>query len=98
LDITIKLKDEKLSARLMDISLGGMGIASTDTRIEDLKRISLSMDDYLIELPCEKVRRDQNNYGFVFGSMDEREVSKLGYFIDNCTKEVPRSGPTEIMR
>ena len=98
LDIEIKLKDEKLSAQLMDISYGGMRITSTDTRMKDLTSISLSIDEYCIELPCEKIRKHQNNYGFAFGSMDNREASKLGYFIENCTKEVPRPGPTEIMR
>ena len=98
LDIEIKSKDKKIYAVLIDICFGGMRIVSTDTRMDDSKRISLSMADYCIELPCQKIRKVQYYYGIVFGRMNNRELSKLGYFINHCTKELPSIGPIEIMR
>ena len=98
LDIEIKHKDKKLYALLIDICFGGMRIVSTDTRMEGSKSISLSMADYCIELPCKKIRKVQYHYGIVFGRMDKRELSNLGYFINHCSKELPSIGLIEIMR
>jgi len=98
LDIEIKSNDAKICAVLQDISIGGMKIISTDKRIEDLKTISLSVDDFRVELPCEKIQGIEHYYGIKFGAMDERELSNLEYFIEHFTKEPMSPGLTEIMR
>ena len=98
LDIEIKSKDVKIYALLLDISIGGMRIISTDKRIEDSKTISLSVDDIRVELPCEKIQRFGYCYGIKFGCMDKREFTNLEYFIEHFTKEPPNSGLTEILK
>ena len=98
LDIEIKTKDEKIYALLLDICIGGMRIISTDKRIEDSKTISLSVDDFRVELPCEKMRRIEYYYGIKFGPMDKQELSNLEYFIEHFTKEPPSSGLPEILK
>jgi hypothetical protein len=98
LDIEIKTKDEKIYALLLDICIGGMRIISTDKRIEDSKTISLSVDDFRVELPCEKIRRIEYYYGIKFGSMDKQELTNLEYFIEHFTKDPPSSGLPEILK
>ena len=98
LDIEIKTKDEKIYALLLDICIGGMRIISTDKRIEDSKTISLSVDYFRVELPCEKMRRIEYYYGIKFGPMDKQELSNLEYFIEHFTKEPPSSGLPEILK
>ena len=89
---------KKVYAILLDISTGGMRIISTDKNIEDSKTISLSVDDFRMELPCETIRRIQHYYGIKFAAMSEQELSKLEYFIEHFTKELPSSGLTEIFK
>ena len=98
LDIEIKTKDEKVYALLLDICIGGMRIISTDKRIEDSKTISLSVDNFRVELPCEKIRRIEYYYGIKFGSMDKREFTNLEYFIEHFTKEPLSCGLPEIFK
>ena len=98
LDIEIKTKDEKIYALLLDICIGGMRIISTDKRIEDSKTISLSVDYFRVELPCEKMRRIEYYYGIKFGPMDKQELSNLEYFIEHFTKKPPSSGLPEILK
>jgi hypothetical protein len=98
LDIEIKSKDTKIYALLLDLCIGGMRIISTDKRIEGSKTISLSVDDFCMELPCEKIRKIGYYYGIKFGSMDERESTNLEYFIEHFTKEPLNSGLTEIFK
>ena len=77
LDIEIQSKDVKIYALLLDICIGGLRIISTDKRIEDSKTISLSVDNFRVELPCEKIRRIGYSYGIKFGCMDKRELTNL---------------------
>jgi hypothetical protein len=86
LDIEIKSDDEKIYAYLLDICMGGMRIISTDKRIEESDILSISVDDFRMELPCKKIRRIGYYYGIVFGTMEEQEISNLEYFIQNYTK------------
>jgi len=95
LDIEIKSKDEKIYALLLDICIGGMRIISTDKRIEDAKTISLSVDDFRVELPCEKIQRIEYYYGIQFGSVNKQEFANLEYFIEHFTKEPLNPGLTE---
>lgn len=97
-EIEINGKDAKIYALLIDICVGGMRIISTDKRIEDLKTISLSVDDFRVDLPCEKIRRIEYHYGIKFGPMDKREFTNLEYFIEHFTKEPPNPGLTEIFK
>ena len=98
LDIEIKSKDEKIYALLLDICIGGMRIISTDKRIEDAKTISLSVDDFRVELPCEKIQRIEYYYGIQFGSVDKQEFANLEYFIENFTKRPLNAGLIDISR
>ena len=98
LDIEIKNKDEKIYALLLDICIGGMRIVSTDKRIEDSKTISLSVDDFRVELTCEKMQRIEYYYGIKFGPMDKREFTNLEYFIEHFTKDPPNPGPSETLK
>jgi hypothetical protein len=98
LDIEIKSNDVKLYALLVDISKGGMRIISTDKRVEGSQTISLSVDNFYLELPCERIRGIEYYYGIKFGSIDEGEFSNLEYFIEHFTKQPPSAGLTEMMR
>ena len=98
LDIEIKNKDEKIYALLLDICIGGMRIISTDKRIEDAETISLSVDDFRVEVPCEKMQRIEYYYGIKFGPMDKREFTNLEYFIEHFTKDPPNPGPSETLK
>jgi hypothetical protein len=72
--------------------MGGMRIISTDKRIEESDILSISVDDFRMELPCKKIRRIGYYYGIVFGTMEEQEISNLEYFIQNYTKETSDPG------
>ena len=98
LDIEIKSKDEKIYALLLDICIGGMRIVSTDKRIGDSEIISLSVDDFRMELPCENKRRIEYQYGIKFGPMGKGEFNNLEYFIEHFTKEPRNVGLTEMMK
>ena len=89
---------KKVYAILLDISTGGMRIISTDKNIEDSKTISLSVDDFRMELPCETMWGVQHYYGIKFGVMNEQELSNLEYFIENFTKELPDSWLAKIFK
>ena len=89
---------KKVYAILLNISIGGMRIISTDKKIEDSKTISLSVEDFRMELPCETMWGVQHYYGIKFGDMNEEELSNLNYFIENYTKELPDSWLTKIFK
>ena len=97
-DFEIKSKDEKIYALLVDICVGGMRVVSTDDRIGESDNISLSVDDFHVELPCEKIRRIEYNYGIKFGPMDDQELAKLEYFIEHYTKRPQNPGAIEISK
>ena len=97
-DFEIKSKDEKIYALLVDICLGGMRVVSTDDRIGKSDNISISVDDFRVEVPCEKIRKIEYNYGIKFGPMDDQELTKLEYFIEHYTKRPQNPGPIEIMK
>ena len=90
--------EKKVYAILINISIGGMRIISTDKNIEDSKTISLSVDDFRMELPCETMWGVQHYYGIKFGAMTEQELSNLEYFIENFTKELPDSWLAKIFK
>ena len=98
LDIEIKSKDDTIYALLIDICIGGMRIISTDKRIEASKTISLSVDEFRVELPCEKIRRIDFYYGIKFGSIENGELTKLEYFIEHFTKESSNPGLTQMLK
>ena len=97
-DFEIQSKDEKIYALLVDICIGGMRVVSTDDRIGEADIISLSVDDFRLELPCEKILRIEYNYGIKFGPMDDREFANLEYFIEHYTKTPLNPGPIEISK
>ena len=98
LNIEIKSEDTKIYALLLDICTGGMRIASTDSRIGVAEVITISVDDFRVQLPCENIRKLECQYGIKFGPMDKREFSNLEYFIEHFTKVPTNSGLTEIMK
>ena len=88
----VKIKDTgdvRIDGRLIDISLDGMRLLTSDKRIEDLKTISLSVDDFRVELPCKKIWQDETCYRIEFGGMDRQEFTDLKYFIENFIKTAP---------
>ena len=87
---------KKVYAILLNISIGGMRILSSDKNIEDSKTISLSVDDFRMELPCETIWGIQHYYGIKFGAMNEEELFNLNYFIEHFTKELPKSWLSNI--
>ncbi len=88
----------RIYALLLDICIGGMRIVSTDKRIGDSETISLSVNNFRVELPCEKTRRIEYQYGITFGSIDKRQYKGLVYFIEHFTKEPRKFGLIEIMK
>ena len=98
LDIEIKSDEVKIYALLLDICTGGMRIVSTDKRIEGSKTLSISVNDFCMELPCKKIRRIGYYYGIIFGSLDEQESDNLKHFIEQFTKESSSHGLTVVMK
>ena len=98
LHFEIKSRDEKIYALLVDICAGGMRVVSTDDRIGESVNISLSVDDFRLELPCEKIRKIEYNYGIKFGPMDDQQLTKLEYFIDHYTKSPQNHRAIEILK
>ena len=96
--IEIRIKDVQIDGQLLDISIGGMTIISTDDLIEHSDTISLVIDDFRVNLPCKVIRKVENYHGINFGSMDWREFVNLKYFIDHFTKDPQKPGPTEMLR
>ena len=97
-DFEIKSKDEKIYALLVDICVGGMRVVSTDDRIGELDNISLCVDDFHVELSCEKTRKIEYNYGIKFGPMDDQKLDKLEHFIEHYTKKPQNPGAIEILK
>ena len=89
LDIEIIGNDSKIYGQLLDISLGGMRIISTDERIADLASINLAVDDFNTELPCKEIRRVGHYYGIIFGELEESVAENLTYFLDHFMKKPP---------
>ena len=89
LNIELNGQDAKLYGQLLDISLGGMRIISTDERIEDLDSIILTVNDFKIELPCKEIRKVGPYYGIVFGELDKAVVKNLTYFLDQFMNKPP---------
>lgn len=58
-------------------------------RIEDLKTISLSVENFRVDLPCKKIWQDEYYFRMEFGSMDRQEFANLEYFIDHFIKTAP---------
>jgi hypothetical protein len=75
-----------------------MRVVSTDDRIGESDNISLSVDDFRVELPCENKRRIEYQYGIKFGPMGKGEFANLEYFIEHFTKEPQSPGLTEMMK
>ena len=98
LDIEIKSNEVKIYSLLLDICIGGMRIVSTDKRIEESKRLSISVNDFCMELPCKKIRRIGYYYGINFGSMEKQEFSNLEHFIDHFTKESSNNGLSILLK
>ena len=89
LEIEIKGNDFKIYGQLLDIGLGGMRIISTDQRIEDLNSITLTVDDFKIELPCHEIRKAGPYYGIIFGEIDKQVAEKLTKFLDQFMNKPP---------
>ena len=91
-EVGVKVMDTRnarIDGRLIDISFDGMRLLTSDKRIEDLKTISLSVDDFRVELPCQKIWQDETCYRIEFGSMDRQEFTDLRYFIEHYIKKAP---------
>lgn len=98
LDIEIKCNEVKIYSLLLDICIGGMRIVSTDKRIEESKTLSISVNDFRMELPCKKIRRIGYYYGIIFDSMEKQEFTDLEYFIEHFTKESSNHGLSIVLK
>ena len=59
--LEIKIKDTReahIDGKLFDISFDGMRLITSDKRIENSNTISLSVDDFCVNLPCKKMWQD----------------------------------------
>ncbi len=98
LDIEIKCNEVKIYSLLLDICIGGMRIVSTDKRIEESKTLSISVNDFRMELPCKKIRKIGYYYGIIFDSMEKQEFTDLEYFIEHFTKESSNHGLSIVLK
>ena len=89
MEIGIKSNNTKIYGQLLDISLGGMRIISTDERIQTLGSIGLTVDDFKIELPCKEIRKVGHYYGIVFDELDKQVSEDLAFFLDHYMKKPP---------
>ena len=78
-----------IDGKLFDISFDGMRLITSDKRIEDLKTISLSVQNFRLDLPCQKIWQDEPYYRIEFGSMDRQEFANLEYFVEHLVKRTP---------
>ena len=91
-ELVVKIKDtqnSRIDGRLIDISFDGMRVLTSDRRIEDVKTISLSVDDFRVDLPCKKIWQDETCYRIEFGGMDRQEFADLKYLIEHFIKTAP---------
>ena len=89
-EISIKdSHDAHIDGKLFDISFDGMRFATSDKRMEGIETISLSVDNFRVDLPCKKIWQDQYYYRMEFGSMDRQEFANLEYFIEHYIKTAP---------
>ena len=91
-ELVVKIKDtqnSRIDGRLIDISFDGMRVLTSDRRIEDVKTISLSVDDFRVDLPCKKIWQDETCYRIEFGGMDRQEFTDLKYLIEHFIKTAP---------
>lgn len=98
LDIEIKSNNEKIYALLIDICIGGMRCVSTDKRLENSKVISLSVDDFIVKLPCKNVRKFDYTYGIKFPKIDAQQLKGLISFIEKYTKITPKNATFDFMK
>jgi hypothetical protein len=66
-----------------------MRLITSDKRIEDAKAISLSVENFRLDLPCRKIWQDDPYYRIEFGSMDQQEFADLEYFVEHLVKRTP---------
>ena len=91
-DLNVEIKDTQgahIDGKLFDISFDGMRLITSDKRIENLKTISLLVNNFRVELPCKKIWQDEYYYRVEFGSMDRQEFAKCEYFIEHFIKTAP---------
>lgn len=89
IEINISGKGTKIYGHLLDISLGGMRIISTDERIEGLTRISLTVEGFKIELPCREIRKVGPYYGIIFQELEKHVAANMINFLDRFMKKPP---------
>ena len=78
-----------IDGKLFDISFDGMRLITSDKRIEDAKTISLSVKNFRLDLPCQKIWQDDPYYRIEFGDMDRKEFANLEYFVEHLVKRTP---------
>ena len=97
-EIEIRNEKFKIYAILLDICIGGMRLISTDKRIKSSKTISLIVNEFRIDIPCDKIRRIDYCYGVKFGFMENYKIDELNLFIEKYTKKTSSYGLTEILK
>ena len=78
-----------IDGKLFDISFDGMRILTTDKRIEKIKTISLSVENFRMDLPVRKIWADKSYYRIEFGDMNQQEFADLEYFVEHLVKRTP---------
>jgi hypothetical protein len=78
-----------IDGKLFDISFDGMRILTTDKRIEKIRTISLSVENFRMDLPVRKIWADKSCYRIEFGDMNRQEFADLEYFVEHLVKRTP---------
>ena len=78
-----------IDGKLFDISFDGMRILTTDKRIEKIRTISLSVENFRMDLPVQKIWADKSYYRIEFGDMNQQEFADLEYFVEHLVKRTP---------
>ena len=78
-----------IDGKLFDISFDGMRLLTSDKRVENLETISLSVKNFRLDLPCQKIWQDEPYYRIEFGGMDRQEFANLEYFVEHLVKRTP---------
>lgn len=92
LDDEIKIQDAQnayIDGRLFDISFDGMKLLTSDNRMDTLKTISLSVQNFRVEVPCKKIWQDEDYCRIEFGNMDRQEFANIKYFVEHFIKTAP---------
>ena len=88
------MQEAVIDGKLFDISLDGMKLETSDKRIEALKAISISVDDFRVEMPCKKIWQEDCYYQ---NRIQKHESARICQFMNILSKIILRQHRTTCL-